>query len=109
MSELVIEYYKTHNMQQTMREFHISYRTLKKLLDGYTKTPEQIKQSYRDTKILHFGSYEAYCEHVKTKRNETIEDVYRSKELYNFIRDNNAKESNLKKYGCEYPKQKKEE
>lgn len=100
----VVEFYKTHGVRATLKEFNISYRVLKKICaeEGFVKSKEQIKETYKTTKIDKYGSLDKAYEVSAQHRKDTILERYHSMEMFDFVRDNNSKITNRKKYGKDY-------
>lgn len=58
----VIEFYSNHNVKTTLKKFNITYSELKEVCkrNDFAKTSEQIKETYRTTRIEKYGSIEMY-------------------------------------------------
>ena len=63
----VIEYYSNHNVKSTLKKFDISYRELKEICSaaGFVKSSEQIKETYKTTRLEKYGSLDAYRRAVR--------------------------------------------
>ena len=61
MNEIII-YYSTHNVKSTLKKFNITYSELKQLCkeNNFVKSSEQIKETYRTTRIEKYGSIQGY-------------------------------------------------
>ena len=81
----VINYYTNHNVKSTLKEFDITYAELKRICsrNNFYKTSEQIKETYKTTRIEKYGSIEGYREAKDKAFNNTILKKYGSKEFYN--------------------------
>lgn len=58
----ILTYYSTHNVKSTLNKFDITYAELKEIckVEHFVKTSEQIKETYRTTRIEKYGSIEGY-------------------------------------------------
>ena len=58
----VIAYYSNHNVKSTLRKYNITYNELKEICEAenFTKSSEQIKETYKTTRIEKYGSIENY-------------------------------------------------
>mgnify|MGYP007115376944 CR=1 FL=1 len=58
----ILDYYATHNVHATQKKFGITYWELRALCDkvGFKKTSEQLKETYRNTRIEKYGSIENF-------------------------------------------------
>lgn len=103
MCSKVIDYYKNHSVKATLKEFGISYRRLKEICSEYDfiKSKEQIRETYRTTRVEKYGSIEAYREAKESAFNDTIDKKYGDVSLYNFIKYNNIKRTNQKLRGVD--------
>ena len=80
-AEEILTYYSTHNVKSTLNKFDITYAELKELCKAahFVKTSEQIKETYRTTRIEKYGSIEGY-------RKAKKEALYRTNDKLNLIR-----------------------
>lgn len=58
----ILDYYSNHNVKSTLRKFNITYSELKGVCErnNFIKTSDQIKETYRTTRIEKYGSIEGY-------------------------------------------------
>lgn len=89
----VINYYSSHNVRSTLKKFGITYNELKEICEDskFIKSPDQIKETYRTTRIEKYGSLEGYREAKEKAFTETVISKYGSKEFYNWIKMQNTK------------------
>lgn len=85
----IIDFYSTHNVKTTLKKFNIKYSYLKDLCTrlGFTKTSEQLKETYKNTREAKYGSIEGYREAKRNALNKTLFgkeiDFYNEKEKWN--------------------------
>ena len=62
MASQVVQYYSDHNVKSTLKKFNITYAELKEicLRENFVKSREQIRNTYRTTRIDKYGSIEGY-------------------------------------------------
>lgn len=62
MASQVVQYYSDHNVKSTLKKFNITYAELKEicLRENFVKSKEQIRNTYRTTRIDKYGSIEGY-------------------------------------------------
>jgi len=60
--EEILAYYSNHNVRSTLKKFEITYKELKEICSKYnfTKTSDQIKETYKTTRIEKYGSIKGY-------------------------------------------------
>ena len=58
----IVEYYSNHNVKSTLKKFNITYAELKEicLKENFIKSREQIRNTYKTTRIDKYGSIEGY-------------------------------------------------
>lgn len=58
----VVQYYSDHNVKSTLKKFNITYAELKEicLQENFVKSKEQIRNTYKTTRIDKYGSIEGY-------------------------------------------------
>ena len=58
----IISYYSNHNVKSTLNKFGITYNELKNICSdaGFVKSSEQIKETYKTTRIEKYGSIQGY-------------------------------------------------
>ena len=62
MVSQVVKYYANHNVKSTLKKFNITYAELKELClrENFVKSKEQIRDTYKTTRIEKYGSIEGY-------------------------------------------------
>jgi IS1 family transposase len=58
----ILDYYSNHNVKSTLKEFNITYSELKDICErnNFVKSSDQIKETYKTTRIEKYGSIELY-------------------------------------------------
>jgi len=58
----ILAYYSNHNVKSTLKKFDITYGELRDicLKHNFSKTSEQLKETYRTTRIEKYGSIKGY-------------------------------------------------
>lgn len=90
----IIEFYSTHNVKDTLKEFNITYAELKDICirANFVKSPEQIKETYRNTRIRKYGSIEGYRKAKWENTKRTKESLY----LKDWVDKYNSKKEEMK-------------
>ena len=77
----ILTYYSTHNVKSTLKKFKITYAELRSICNknNFTKTSEQLKETYRNTRIEKYGSIEMYREAKKASLERNSFNVWMRK------------------------------
>ena len=96
----ILEYYSTHNVKSTLKKFNITYNELRQICNenNFIKTSEQIKETYKTTRLEKYGSIQKYRDAKKAA-------LYRTKGILGLIdwadNYNKLKENKMKNKGKE--------